>query len=80
MLVVEWIIAAVVFAALMLAMVAAIKRGKLKPGKGGGGLVIALGMAFASVLDPAKAAAIEQLDRKKLTEGSEEGESGAGPD
>jgi hypothetical protein len=78
--VIEWLIAAVVFAALMLAMVAAIRRGKLKPGKGGGGLVIGLGMVFASVFDPAKAAAVEQLDRKKLTEGNEEGESGAGPD
>jgi hypothetical protein len=40
--------------------------------------MIGLGMVFASVFDPAKAAAIEQLDRQKETEGSEEGESGAG--
>jgi hypothetical protein len=78
--VIAWLIAAVTFAALMLAMVAAIRRGKLKPRKSSGGFVIALGMVFASVFDPAKAAAVEQLERKKLTEGSEEGESGAGPD
>jgi hypothetical protein len=37
-------------------------------------------MIFASVLDPAKAAAVEQIDRRKDIEGSEEGESGAGLD
>ena len=77
---IEWLIAAVVFAALMLALIGAVRRGGLKPRKGGGGFVIALGMVFASVFDPAKAAAVEQLDRKKLTGGNEEGESGADPE
>jgi hypothetical protein len=40
--------------------------------------MIGLGMVFASVFDPAKATVIEQLDRQKQTEGSEDGESGAG--
>jgi hypothetical protein len=74
----EWLIAAAVFALLMLGLIAAIRRGKLKPGKGGGGFVFALAMIVASVFDPAKAAAVEQLDRQKETEGNEEGESGAG--
>jgi hypothetical protein len=75
---VEWLIAAAVFALLMLAMILTLPH--LKPRKGGGGFGIALLMIFASVFDPAKAAAIEQLDRRKDTEGSEEGESGAGPE
>ena len=73
----EWLLAAAVFTVLMLALVVVLPR--LKPRKGGGGLIIALGMIFASVIDPAKAAAIEQLDRHKETEGKEEGESGGGP-
>jgi len=73
----EWLFAAVVFVALIVGMIFALPR--LKPRKGSGGLIIALGMIFASVFDPAKAAAIEQLDRHKETEGKEEGESGEGP-
>lgn len=73
----EWLFAAAVFVALIVAMIITLPR--LKPRKGSGGLVIALGMIFASVFDPAKAAAMEQLDRRKQTEGSEEGESGDGP-
>jgi hypothetical protein len=76
----EWLIAAAVFALLMLGLIAAIKRGKLRPRKGSGGFGFALAMIVASVFDPAKAAAVEQLDRQKEIEGSEEGESGAGPE
>jgi hypothetical protein len=76
----EWLIAAAVFALLMLGLIAAIRRGKLKRGKGGGGFAFVLAMIFASVFDPAKAAAVEQLDRQKKTEGGEEGESGAAPE
>lgn len=76
----EWLIATAVFALLMLGMIATIGRGKLKPLKGGGGFAFALAMIVASVFDPAKAAAVEQLDRRKETEGNEEGESGAGPE
>lgn len=75
---VEWLIAAAVFGLLVLAMIFALPH--LKPRKGAGGFGIALLMIFSSVFDPAKAAAIEQLDRRKDTEGSEEGESGAGPE
>jgi hypothetical protein len=77
---VEWLIAAAVFVLLMLAMVQVLTHAKPRLRKGGGGFIIALGMVFASVFDPAKAAAVEQLDRHKKTEGSEEGASGAGPE
>jgi hypothetical protein len=73
----EWLFAAVVFVAIVVAMIIALPR--LKPRKGGGGFAFALAMIFASVFDPAKAAAVEQLDRRKQTEGSEDGESGDGP-
>jgi len=73
----EWLIALAVFALAMLATALVLPR--LKPRKGGGGFGFALAMIFASVFDPAKAAAIEQRDRRKETEGSEEGESGDGP-
>lgn len=77
----EWILAAGLFVLLMWATAAILSRAKRKPRKsGGGGFVIALGMIFASVFDPAKAAASEIIDRKRDTEGSEEGESGAPPD
>jgi hypothetical protein len=74
----EWLIAVAVFALLMLAMIPALRAIKAKPR--GGGFAMALFMIFASVLDPAKAAAIEQIDRRKDIEGNEEGESGAGPE
>ena len=75
----EWLVAALVFALLMAAMIPALAWIKARPRKGGG-FAMGLFMIFASVLDPAKAAAIEQLDRRKDIEGSEEGENGAGPE
>jgi hypothetical protein len=75
---VEWAIAAGVFVLLMLAMIATLPRMMASSRRGGGGFAFALAMILASVFDPAKAAAVEQLDRQKETEGSEEGESGAG--
>jgi hypothetical protein len=78
--VLEWLIAAAVFVLLILAMVPGLARARVKARKGGGGFAVALFMIFASAFDPAKAAAIEQLDRRKDVEGREEGESGAGPD
>jgi len=76
---IEWAIAAVVFVALVWMIVALLPRAKRSALKGGGGVVIALGMIFASVFDPARAAAVEEVDRRKETEGSEDGESGAPP-
>ena len=77
--VVEWLVAAAVFGLLMLLLIPALRAIKANPPKGGG-FAMALFMIFASVLDPAKAAAVEQIDRRKEIEGSEEGESGAGPE
>ena len=77
----EWIFAAGVLALGVLATMAAVAHAKRHPRKsGGGGFVVAIGMILASVLDPAKAAATEEIDRQRETEGSEEGESGAPPE
>jgi hypothetical protein len=76
----EWAVAIAAFAVLMLAMVRALARMKKTPRKGGGGVMIALGMVFASVFDPARAAASEIVDKQKDIEGSEEGESGDRPE
>lgn len=76
----EWILAAGVLVLGVLATIAALTHAKCHPRKsGGGGFVVALGMILASVLDPAKAAATEEIDRRRETEGSEEGESGEPP-
>lgn len=75
----EWILAAGVLVLGVLATIATLTHAKRHPRKsGGGGFVVALGMILASVLDPAKAAATEEI-RRRETEGSEEGESGEPP-
>lgn len=76
----EWLVAVGVFVVLGAALVWAIPRMTLRTRNGGGGFAIGLMMMFASVFDPARAAAIEQLDRQKEAEGVEEGESGPGKD
>jgi len=76
----EWVIEIAAFVALLYGIVALLpraKRGALKGG--GGGFVLGLGMIFASMFDPAKAAAVEEVERRKETEGDEEGESRAPP-
>lgn len=54
---IEWLIAAAAFGLAMLAMVFAVPH--LKPRKGSGGFGISLMMIFASVFDPARAAAVD---------------------
>ena len=75
---VEWAVAAVVFLVAMLAIIVALPR--FKPRKGSSGFGIALMMIFASVFDPARAAAVEQLDRKKDIGDADHSESGDKPE
>jgi len=69
----QWLLAAAVFVLLILVMPAAVRfatksaRGK----RGLGGATLALGIAFAFIFDPPKAAAIENI-RKKNETGDEE--------
>ncbi len=74
----EWAIAAAVFVLAMAAMIAALPPMKSKSRKGGG-FAVGLFMIFASVFDPARAASVEQLARKKDIGDAEEGESGEKP-
>lgn len=74
----EWGIAAAVFGVAMLALIVALPHLKPKAGKGGG-FAVGLFMIFASVFDPARAATVEQLDRKKDIGDAEDGESGDKP-
>ena len=74
----EWIVAAALFALFLLALPRLLAKSKQGVRKGGGGgLVVALGMIFASAFDPARAAATEQLDRRREAEDAEGETSGA---
>jgi hypothetical protein len=76
----QWLVALIIFVLLMLVMPAAIRfatksaRGK----RGLGGATSALGIAFAFIFDPPKAAAIENIQKKK--EDGDEERDDAGPD
>jgi hypothetical protein len=78
---VQWLIAIAVFVLLMLFMPSAVRfaiksaRGK----RGLGGATLALGIAFAFIFDPPKAAAIENI-QKKNENGDEEGEGSSDRD
>ena len=77
----QWLVALVVLVLLMLVMPSAVRfatksaRGK----RGLGGATLALGIAFAFVFDPPKAAAIENI-QKKNENGDEEGEGSSDRD
>jgi len=76
----QWLIAIAVFVLLMLFMPSAVRfaiksaRGK----RGLGGATLALGIAFAFIFDPPKAAAIENIQKNE--EGDEEGEGSSDRD
>ena len=75
---IEWIVALTALPLGLLGLVIAVPL-MMSKARGGGGFAVGLWMVLASVFDPAQAAAAEQIDRKKETEGSEEGESGDDP-
>ncbi|MXO58650.1 hypothetical protein GRI89_03725 [Altererythrobacter salegens] len=76
----EWLIAGAVFVVALLALPRLLTRAKAGAKRGGGGgMIVALGLIFASAFDPARAAATEELDLRKETDGTEEGESGGEP-
>jgi competence protein ComGC len=69
----KWVVAAVIAVILVLTMPAAIAHAKASVrGKGRmAGVALAIGLAFSAVLDPAKKAAIEHI-QKKAEAGDEE--------
>ena len=78
----RWIIAAVLTASLLIALPWAIAASKRSArGKGRlGGAAFAIGLAFGAIFDPAKSAAIENIQKKKEIGDEAEGEAGAPPD
>lgn len=74
---IQWLVAAGILLLGFRVLISVVPRMMAKPFKGGNGAMIGLMMIFARAFDPAKAAAIEQLDRKKETGNSENGASGA---
>ncbi len=75
----EWIVAGAVFVIALMLLPRLFARAKAGTKSGGGGMMVALGLIFASAFDPARAAATEELDRRKEAEGEEDGESGGEP-
>jgi hypothetical protein len=72
----QWLVALVVLVLLILLMPAAVRFAtKSAHGKRGlGGATLALGVAFAFIFDPPKAAAIENIQKKKEEGEEEEGD------
>jgi len=79
---VKWIIAATLAVGLLIALPWAIMASKRSArGKGRlAGAAFAIGLAFGAIFDPAKSAAIENIQKKKETGDEAEGEAGAPPD
>lgn len=78
----KWIIAAIFAACLLIALPWAIAASKRSVrGKGRmAGAAFAIGLAFGAIFDPAKSAAIENIQKKKEIGDEAEGETGAPPD
>ena len=74
----KWIVAialAVTLFPLMLIAILAVRKSARGKGRMGGAM-LAIGFAFAMMFDPAKAAAIETIQKKKDVGDSESGEGG----
>ena len=78
----KWIIAATLAVGLLIALPWAIMASKRSArGKGRlAGAAFAIGLAFGAIFDPAKSAAIENIQKKKETGDEAEGEAGVPPD
>ncbi len=70
-------LAAVAVLIIMLAAIAPMLKWARRNGKGkAAGFMLGIGMMFASLFDPAKAQATEELDRTKRTGGPKQQEAG----
>jgi len=79
---VKWIIAAAIAVCLSIALPWAIAASKRSArGKGRlAGATFAIGLAFGAIFDPAKSAAIENIQKKKEIGDEADGEAGAPPE
>jgi ABC-type phosphate transport system substrate-binding protein len=74
----QWLVALlilVLLAATLPAIISTVKQSSVGKGRLGG-VSLALGLAFSSFLDPAKAAAIENVEKQKENRRSEQGAGG----
>ncbi len=75
----DWMIALAIAALGLLALPVLLRRAKSPKAKGSmGGLIMAFGMAFTILLDPAKKAAIENIEKNKDIGGAAD-DAAAGP-
>lgn len=72
----KWLVAAVLAVLLAITLPSAIGAAKKSTKGRMAGAAMAIGFAFAALLDPARRAAIENIEKKKDIGDSEAGESG----
>ncbi|HVG81064.1 MAG TPA: hypothetical protein VNB28_02170 [Methylomirabilota bacterium] len=69
----QWIVAAAVFACLLLLLPYLLRRTKRAPSKGGGsGVMLGIGLVFAMIFDPRAAQATEIIDQARDESDDEE--------
>jgi len=78
----QWVIAVVAFAILLVALPPILVRAKASSRRKGrvAGATLAIGLAFAAVFDPAKSAAIENIQKRSETGDTECEGPDSGPD
>ena len=77
---IEWLAAATILLVFLALLPRMLRRAKAAPpGKGGGSVMIAIGIAFSMIFDAKATQATELIARKKDIGDSEEGESGEKP-
>ena len=76
---VDWLVAGLMFA-LLLWWLAGWLGNRQRPRRKGdaGGALMAFGLAFMTIFDPAKAASVEEIQRRKDLGDADQGESGQG--
>jgi len=75
---IEWLLAALLFAGALALLPALLRRSRKSRRKGtAGGIIMGIGFAFMTLFDPAKSEAVEVIRRRSDAE--EEDESGAPP-
>lgn len=76
----EWIIFFLILGCAVLLFPRLLRASKSSAKGGAGGVVMALGMAFTVLLDPAKKAAIENLEKEKETGNANKDAAGGSKD
>lgn len=75
----EWIAAVAVLAGTLMALPFLLPAWRRSARAGVGGVMLGIGVAFSNLLDPAKRAATEELDKRKEIAGADEAERATAP-